>query len=264
MQLEDAKAVSSPGEDDKPWLAEEEEQKLEAGLGGGYRAMAARANYLAMDRADIQYPTKEACRGMSDPTRGDLRKLKRLVRYVKGRPRVVLRYDYQGKSEEVDGYSDSDWAGCKKTSRSTSGGAIMIGGHNLKTWSSTQKSVTLSSGEAELVAAVKMAGELIGVCQLANDWGISLEAKLMVDSAAAIGVVSRKGNGRLRHVKVGMMWIQERVEDGDITVEKVLGTENPADLMTKYLTGNKIDHYMEKLGQEQREGRADKSLKINE
>ena len=138
----------------------------------------------------------------------------------------------------------------------------MIGGHNLKTWSSTQKSVTLSSGEAELVAAVKMATEIIGISQLARDWGLEVEAKLFVDSSAAIGVVNRKGNGRLRHVKVGMLWIQERVEDGDLSVAKVLGTENPADLMTKYLAVNKIDQYMEKLGQEVRSGRADKSLKV--
>ena len=193
-----------------------------------------------------------------------MRKMKRLVRYLKGKPRIVLRFDYQGRCTELEGYSDSDWAGCKRTARSTSGGAMMVGGHNLKTWSSTQKSVTLSSGEAELVAAVKMGGELIGMCQLAHDWGIELEAKLLVDSSAAIGVVGRKGNGRLRHVKVGMLWIQERAENGDIRVEKVLGENNPADLMTKYLTATKIEAHMEKLHQEAREGRAEKGLKVEE
>ena len=49
-----------------------------------------------------------------------------------------------------------------------------------------------------------------------------------------------------------------------IVVAKVLGTENPADLMTKYLTATKIDHYMKMLSQEQREGRAKMSLKLNE
>ena len=84
---------------------------------------------------------------------------------------------------------------------------------------------------------------------------------MLVDSSAAIGVIGRKGNGKLRHVKVGMMWIQEKVEEGEIHIEKVLGTENPADLMTKYLPAGKVDKYMTKLGQEQREGRAEKSLK---
>ncbi len=111
----------------------------------------------------------------------------------------------------------------------------MIGGHCVKSWSSTQKSITLSSGEAELVAAVKTSTEVLGLIQLAHDWGVDAEARVFVDSSAAVGVVHRKGNGKLRHVKVGMLWIQEKVEDGEMEVLKVKGDENPADLMTKHL-----------------------------
>ena len=87
----------------------------------------------------------------------------------------------------------------------------MLGGHCLKSWSSTQKSITLSSGEAELVAAVKMCTEVIGITQLARDWGVELEGRIYVDSSAAIGVAKRRGNGKLRHVRVGLLWIQERI-----------------------------------------------------
>ena len=215
-----------------------------------------------MDRPDIQYPTKEVCRGMADPDRGDLKKLKRLARYLKGKPRTVSVFRYQGRMEEFEGFSDSDWAGCRRTARSTSGGALMRGSHCLKTWSTTQKSVTLSSGEAELVAAVKMSGELIGMCQLSYDWGVEMGARLLVDSSAAIGVVNRKVNGRLSHVRVGMLWIQEKVEDGAVSVQKVLGTENPADLMTKNLAASALEKYMKMLTQEGRDGRAEKSLTL--
>ena len=138
----------------------------------------------------------------------------------------------------------------------------MIGGHCVKSWSSTQKSITLSSGEAELVAAVKMATEVIGITQMAHDWGITLEGRLYVDSSAAIGVIQRRGNGKLRHVRVGLLWIQEKVEENELKVNKILGTENPADLFTKNLTQNKIDFYMGLIKQEYREGRADKSLNL--
>ena len=83
-----------------------------------------------------------------------------------------------------------------------------------------------------------------------------------MDSEAAIGVVSRRGNGRLRHVRVGMLWIQEQVEEGAISVRKVLGTENPADAMTKYLPASKMDKFMEVMSQVYQGGRADKSLKV--
>mgnify|MGYP005698356215 CR=1 FL=1 len=138
----------------------------------------------------------------------------------------------------------------------------MRGSHCVKTWASTQKSVTLSSGEAELVAAVKMSGELIGMCQLSYDWGVEMGARLLVDSSAAIGVVNRKVNGRLSHVRVGMLWIQEKVEDGAVSVQKVLGTENPADLMTKNLAASALEKYMKMLTQEGRDGRAEKSLTL--
>ena len=50
-----------------------------------------------MDRPDIQYATKEVCRSMSSPTKGDKKKLKRLARYLVDKPRLVSKFDFQGK-----------------------------------------------------------------------------------------------------------------------------------------------------------------------
>ena len=261
LKLTEANEVSSPGEDAKPWEEEEDAQKLDESMAKGYRTLGARANYLAMDRPDIQFATKEICRGMANPTRGDKKKLKRLARYLIGRPRLVSKFRYQEEPWEVDGFSDSDWAGCKRTAKSTSGGVIMCGAHCIKSWSATQKNITLSSGEAELVACVKMSAELLGIVQLMADWGSDRTARVYVDSTAAIAVTQRKGNGKLRHVKVGMLWIQEKVEDGELAVNKILGTENPADVLTKNLSGKKIEAIMERINQEARCGRADLSLR---
>ena len=193
---------------------EEESRLLEENKATMFRQLAARANYMAMDRADIQFAVKEICRSMANPTIGSWRQLNRLARYLKKRPRAVAKFDFQERSRIVDGYSDSDWAGCRRTARSTSGGALMIGNHLIKSWSSTQKNITLSSAEAELVASVKVCGETIGLVQLAADWGLDMKGKIHVDSSAAIGVAHRRGNGKLRHVKVGSLWIQELVGGG--------------------------------------------------
>ena len=107
-----------------------------------------------------------------------------------------------------------------------------------------------------------MCTEVIGITQMAHDWGVSLEGRIYVDSSAAIGVAQRKGNGKLRHVRVVLLWIQKKIEDEELFIEKVLGTENPADLMTKNLTLKKIEQYMEFMGQEHRDGRAEKSLNL--
>ena len=62
--------------------------------------------------------------------------------------RLVYRYPWQVAST-LEYYSDTDWAGCPKSRKSTSGGCLMSGSHLLKSWSSTQPSISLSSGEAE-------------------------------------------------------------------------------------------------------------------
>ena len=99
--------------------------------------------------------------------------------------------------------------------------------------------------------------------QLARDWGMEKEGRVYVDSSAAIGIVNRKGNGRLRHVKVGMLWIQEKVEEGELSIRKVLGTENPADAMTKYLASTKMEENLQRMRFRYAEGRAEKSLKVD-
>ena len=74
MNLKGANGVNSPGEDENWWELEENREKLEGAEARRYRELAARANYLAQDRIDIQYATKEVCRGMCDPTKGDVNK----------------------------------------------------------------------------------------------------------------------------------------------------------------------------------------------
>ena len=106
-----------------------------------------------------------------------------------------------------------------------------------------------------------MATELIGITQLAKDWGLALKGRVNVDSSAAIGTVSRRGNGKLRHVQVGTLWIQEKVEDGDLDIEKVEGNWNPADALTKHVNGEKLGRFRSQVSQESRAGRSEKSLK---
>ena len=99
---------------------EGDEEQVEIGLGSKYRRIVARANYLAQDRADIAYVVKEACRDMANPKANSWDKIKRVVRYLKGEPRVVYEYNWQNH-EDMSVYVDTDWAGCFKTRKSTSG-----------------------------------------------------------------------------------------------------------------------------------------------
>ena len=70
LDLEDAKGVSTPGEDEKGWEEEENRVLLDPIQSTTYRTVAARCNYLAQDRVDIMYATKEICRKMANPDSG--------------------------------------------------------------------------------------------------------------------------------------------------------------------------------------------------
>ena len=109
MDLKSANTVTTSGEDAKKEKEEEESRLLEENKATMFRQLAARANYMAMDRADIQFAVKEICRSMANPTIGSWRQLKRLARYLNKRPRAVAKFDFQERSRIVDGYSDSDW-----------------------------------------------------------------------------------------------------------------------------------------------------------
>ena len=122
-----------------------------------------------------------------------------------------------------------------------------MGSHLLKSWSRTQTPLATSSGEAELYAAVKGGAELLGMQSLAADMGAIVGARLKVDAKATIGMVHQTGLGKLRHVEVSNLWIQNAVKEGRIHVDKVLGSENIADLMTKHLDRTTMDGLMARL-----------------
>ncbi len=212
-----------------------------------YRALAARANYLAQDRPETQYAIKEIARRMATPRQGDWNLLKRLGRYLLGTPRARFTYYWQHVPSVLDVYVDSDWAGCKGSCRSTSGGAAKLGFHTVKTWATTQAIIALSSGEAELYALTKGAANALGLVSLAADFGLRLNLHVHTDASAAVGIVHRQGVGKLRHIRVQYLWVQQKLQDGEMTVKKVPGQDNPADLMTKHLPVSDMCRHLEAL-----------------
>ena len=178
-----------------------------------YRSIAARANVLALDRVDIQYAVKEIARKMAAPDDTDEDKLRRLALYLKGRPRAVTLFPFG--DVDLDGdtkvriFTDTDWAGCRRTRRSTTGGCILWEDRMIKSWSTTQALVALSSGEAELYGTFEASAEGLGVQALLRDLGVKAEIEVLTDASAAMGVFDRRGLGRLRHVHTNFLSLQE-------------------------------------------------------
>ena len=118
---EGSNPLTVPGRELTKEELDQEERLMEGDSATAYRAMAARANFLAIDRPDIAFSVKEICRRMSAPDEGDLLALKRLGRYLQGAPRLVHRFDWQDNPGQITVMTDSDWAGCPRTRKSTTG-----------------------------------------------------------------------------------------------------------------------------------------------
>jgi hypothetical protein len=116
-----------------------------------------------------------------------------------------------------------------------------------KSWSKTQPTIALSSGEAELAAVVKGATEALGLQAILEDFGIPVNLHLRSDATAAIGMVKREGLGKVRHLATADLWIQQKVRRGHIKVSKVPGKDNPSDMMTKGLEGPDINKHLQTI-----------------
>ena len=164
---------------------------------------------------------------------------------------MSLQFNYQGKYKHVDVWTDSDWAGDRLERKSTSGGVVRLGEHCVKMWSSTQKSIALSSGEAEFYALVKGGSIGIGTSSMLSDLGITVDSRMHIstDSSAAKGICNRRGLGKIRHIDVHMLWIQEKVQKGEIIIKKVPGESNISDALTKHVDVVKMTQHLQNTGQ---------------
>jgi len=171
--------------------------------------MAATANYLGQDRVDVQFAAKELCRSMSNPTEESFKNLKHFGRYLVEVPEAELFFAHHVEIAFMEVFVDSDWAGCPATRKSTSGGFLVLGKHLVKSWSSTQATLALSSGEAEFYAIIEGASRSIGVQALMEDMGFVYEIRMKSDSSAGRAISLRKGTGKVRHLQVKYLWIQD-------------------------------------------------------
>ena len=124
----------------------------------------------------------------------------------------------------------------------------MLGKHCLRTWCATQPVHALSVAGVEYYALVEGSSRCLGLQTMLKELGV--EASVVVlstDSSSAKSFASRRGLGRMRHIEVKELWLQEAVRRGRIQLKKVDGAVNPADLFTKYLTNVDIDKHFNSL-----------------
>ena len=239
---------------------EDNSEKLKPADASSYRSIIGLCLYVARERPDLMYTIKELACSMSSPTLTSLQRLRKLIGFMKGVGDLAIRLETPSPGEGkicTDGnsflvletYSDADWSSNKTHRRSTSCGVHFFGGNFVYGSSRSQKTISLSSCESELHAMVS--GMCDGIFILACAEYV-FEQKIQhvqyTDSSSARQLASRQGCGKVRHVAGKILWIQQRVADGQIDLRQVETLWNLADIGTKSLSQQRLFLLMNQTG----------------
>lgn len=191
-------------------------------------------------RPDISHAVGVVSRFASNPGRQHWEAVKWIFRYLRRTTDLPLCF---GRSKLiVQGFVDSDFAGDQDTRRSTTGYVFMVGSTAVSWVSRLQKIVTLSTTEAEYVAVTEAAKEMIWLKGFLEELGRKQESSvLFCDSQSAIHLAKNPVfHARTKHIDLRYHFIRSLLEDGDLLLQKILGSKNPADMLTKPVTIDKL------------------------
>nr|GEW02321.1 hypothetical protein [Tanacetum cinerariifolium] len=200
-------------------------------------------------RSNIVHATCLCARYQAKPTEKHLKEVKRIFRYLRGTFNTGLWYT-KDSGFELTGFPYADYAGCKDTLKSTSGGAQFLG-KNLVSWSSKKQDCTaLSTEEAEYVSLSASCAQVLWMRTQLTDYGFHLNMiPIYYDSKSAIAIsYNPVQHSRTKHVAVRYHFIKEHVEKGTIELYFVKTDFQLANLFTKALPADRFNYLVRRLG----------------
>ncbi|KAM1500063.1 hypothetical protein ACFX10_022669 [Malus domestica] len=187
---------------------------------------------------------------MHRPSEAHMEVVQRILRYLKSAPGKGLMFSNHGH-QEVEGYTDTDWAGSVTDRRSTSGYFTFVGG-NLVTWRSKKQHVMArSSVEAEFRGMAHGVQELLWLKILLRELGFNSTkpSNLYCDNKAAISITHNPvQHDCTKHVEMDRHFIKERLVDGTINLPYVKSDDQLADILTKAVSSRIFHLSLSKLG----------------
>nr|KYP50279.1 Retrovirus-related Pol polyprotein from transposon TNT 1-94 [Cajanus cajan] len=180
---------------------------------------------------------------MSQPTQIHMQAAKRVLRYLQGTVNFGIFYK-KGGDEELLAYTDSDYASDLEDRKSTSGYVFLLSNGAVAWSSKKQPIVTLSTTEAEFVAAAACACQVVWMRRILKELGHNQEGctTLMCDNSSTIKLSKNPiMHGRSKHIDVRFHFLRNLSRDGCIELVQCGTKEQVADLLTKPL---KLDCFL--------------------
>ncbi|GJW08059.1 putative ribonuclease H-like domain-containing protein [Tanacetum coccineum] len=225
------KTASTPIETQKPLIKDEEAADVDVHL---YRSMIGSLMYLTASRPDIMYAVCACSRFQVTPKTSHLHAVKRIFRYLKGKPKLGLWYP-RVSSFDLEAYSDSDYAGANLDRKSTTGGCQFLGRRLISWQCKKQTIVATSTTEAEYVAAANCCGQVLWIQNQMLDYGFNfMNTKIYIDNESTICIVKNPVfHSKTKHIEIRHHFIRDAYEKKLIQVLKIHTDDNVADLLTK-------------------------------
>ncbi|WVZ89145.1 LOW QUALITY PROTEIN: hypothetical protein U9M48_035590 [Paspalum notatum var. saurae] len=246
FEMGDSKPMTTPMSTNTALDADEDGEAVDQ---KEFRGMIGSLLYLMATRPDIQFAVR-----LVRATRL-LLGLLTVKRYLKFTPELGLWYS-SGSSLSLRGFSDADHAGCRIDRKSTSGTCQLLG-TSLVSWSSRkQASVSLSTTEAEYIAAASCCSQVLWMKAILSDFGLRFgKIPLLVDSTSAISIAKNPVlHSRTKHIDVTFHFLRDHYEKGDIDLVHVASENQLADIFTKPLEFGAFVRLRGELGVLQVEG----------
>ncbi|GJY71041.1 putative ribonuclease H-like domain-containing protein, partial [Tanacetum coccineum] len=163
----DMKSASTSVDLEKPLVKDRDTDDFDVHL---YRSMIGSLMYLTTSRPDIMFAVCACARFQVTPKTSYLLAIKRIFRYLKGKPTLGLWYSRDSPFELV-AYTDSDYAGATQDRKSTTRGCQFLGNRLISWQCKKQTVVATSTTEAEYVAAASCCGQVLWIQNQLLDYG---------------------------------------------------------------------------------------------
>jgi len=214
-----------------------------------YKSMIGSLLNLTASRPDITFVVGVCARYQAEPKMSHLTQVKRILKYINDTSDYGILY-YHSENSMLIGYCDADWAGSADDRKSTSGGCSFLGNNMVSWFSKKHNSVSLSTAEAEYIAAGSSCSQLLWMKQMQKENKVEQDVlTLSCDNLSAINISKNPiQHSRTKHIDIRHHFIRDLVEKKIVTLEHVATQEQLADIFTKALDVKQFEKLRSKLG----------------